>query len=233
VLFVAVILVSPPSAMPFCFVPQPRLVCAEYFASPLIVEAGLVQTRALHDADDPAGISAYLYTFRVNRVLRGDAGKAVRVYEGNDSGRATFHWVPGKEYLLFLRRERADRSWELDGCGNSGPISGARMALAEIAAIKAARAGGGAVQGIVSEQGLSTHLPGIRVEATGKTGRYEATTNEDGAFKINVPAGQYVVRAFKSGLSFKKADISYEDPRRVQIEPGGCSQIQLVGIERR
>lgn len=231
-LLVPLILISAPSAMPFCFVPQPRLVRAEYFASQLVVEATLVQTRALHDPDDPQGVSAYVYTLRVDRVLRGKAAATLRVHQGNDSGRATFGWVRGREYLLFLFYAPEDKSWELDGCGNSGPLSGAKMALAEIASIKASH-GGGSIQGIVSEQALSTPISGVRVEAIGKTGRYEATTNEKGQFQIDVPAGQYVVNAFKSGMSFDKADISYEDPRHIRIEPGGCAQIQFARTERK
>jgi hypothetical protein len=67
----AVALLLPLPAMSFCNVPQPRLVCAEYFASQLVIETTLVQTSELHDKDDPEGISAYVYKLRVNRVVRG------------------------------------------------------------------------------------------------------------------------------------------------------------------
>jgi len=213
--------------MGYCQVPQPRLVCAEYFASQVVVEATLVETRALHDADDPQGISAYVYTLRVDRVLRGKVGARLRVHEGNDSGRATFGWVRGKEYLLFLSYAPEEKSWELDGCGNSGPLGGAKMALAEIAAIKSAH-GGGVIHGIVSGHTLSTPISGVLVEAIGKTGRYEATTNTKGEFQIDVPAGEYNVRAVKSGLYFYEADTTYENPRGIRIEPGGCAQVQFA-----
>src|SRR5580700_10014289 len=108
---IALSLLLPLPTMAFCKFPQPRLVCAEYFASSLVVEATLVQTDMQHDKDDPEGISAYVYTLRVNRTLRGKAVGTVRVYEGNDSGRAPFSWVPGKDYLLFLFYEASDKSW--------------------------------------------------------------------------------------------------------------------------
>lgn len=228
--FVALILMSAPSVMAYCQVPQPRLVRAEYFASQLVVEATLVQTRALHDADDPQGVLAHVYTLRVGRVLRGEAGVTVRVYEGNDSGRAIFGWVRGREYLLFLFYAAEDKSWELDGCGNSGPLSGAKMAVAEIAAIKAAR-GGGVIQGVVSGQTLSIPISGVRIEAIGKTHRYEATTNGKGEFQIEVPAGRYVLRAIKGGISFDKDALSYADPRDIRIDPGGGAQIQFSKID--
>ena len=226
-LWVAVALLLPLPAMSICRVPQPRLVCAEYFASQFAVEATLVQT----EKDDPVYPSASVYTLRVNQVLRGKIAGTIRVYEGNDSGRATFDWVSGRKYLLFLFYSKSEKSWELDGCGNSGPLSEAKNALHEIASIKAARSGG-IIHGVVSEQALSTPIAGVHIEAHGATGHYAATTNEKGEFQLNVPAGRYIVRAAKDGSSFDAADISYEDPRNIRIEPGGCAQVQFVKAER-
>jgi hypothetical protein len=153
------------------------------------------------------------------------------VYEGNDSGRAGFVWVTGREYLLFLSYAANDHSWELDGCGNSGALSEARAALSEIAKIKAAR-GGGVIHGVVSEHAFSPPIPGVHVEAQGATGRFTATTNEKGEFQMNVPAGLYVLRvAQNDGFAFNSADISYEDPRSIRIEPGGCAQVQFIRVE--
>jgi hypothetical protein len=232
VLSVAIALALPLPAKAFCAVPQPRLVCAEYFASQLVIEATLVKTSDLHNRDDPEGISAYVYTLRVNQVSRGKTAGTIQVYEGNDSGRATFGWVQGKEYLLFLFQSSEQKgAWALDGCGNSGSLDKANVALSEIAAIKAAR-GGGVIHGVASEQALSTPIAGVRVQAQGPSSRYAATTNEKGEFQLSVPAGRYVVRASKDGADFDTADISYEDPRNVQIEPGGCAQVQFARVER-
>lgn len=230
-LFAAIALALPIPAKAFCNFPQPRLVCAEYFASQLVIEATLVQTSELHDNGDPQGISAYVYTLRVNQALRGKISGTLRVYEGNDSGRATFDWVRGREYLLFLFPSEQQGAWALDGCGNSGPLDKANVALSEIAVIKAAR-GGGVIHGVVSEQALSTPIAGVRVEAQGPSGSYAATTNEKGEFQLSVPAGQYVVRATKAGADFDTADISYEEPRNVRIESGGCAQVQFARVER-
>jgi hypothetical protein len=100
--------------------------------------------------------AAYVYSLRVNRILRGKAARTILIYETNDSGRATFGWVPGREYLLFLF-ESSERKgdWALDGCGNSGPLDKARTALSEITTIKTAR-GGGVIHGVL---GGSEQLP--------------------------------------------------------------------------
>jgi hypothetical protein len=70
-------------------------------------------------------------------------------------------------------------------------------------------------------------IAGVHIVATGKAGRYEATTNERGEFRIKVPAGQYSVVAFKSGMSFEEYFLGYEYPGNVQIEPGGAAQIEF------
>ena len=222
-------LLLPLPAEAVCSVPQPRLVCAEYFASQLVIEATLVKTTELHDKDDPGGISAYLYTLRVNRALRGKIAGTIQVYEGNDSGRATFGWLQGKEYLLFLFYAPSEKSWELDGCGNSGPLDKANVALSEIAAIKTAR-GGGVIHGVVrgSEQLPEVTISGVHVEAQGPTGRYVATTNEKGEFRMDVPVGRYAVRVIDQSRTFEAALFSYEAPGKIQIEPGGCAQIELA-----
>jgi hypothetical protein len=221
---------STPLALAFCHVPQPRLTCAEYFASQLVVEATLVQTHVLVDKDDPLGISARVYSMKVERVLRGKVEGHFRIYEGNDSGRAPFEWAVGKEYLLFLFYVPRDNAWELDGCGNSGSFEAAQAALSEIETIKTAH-DGGVIYGNVSEQALSIPIPKVHIDVQGENVHYATKTNEKGEFQMNVPTGRYSVRVAERGISFKMADISYENPGRIEIEPGGCAQIQFAEIE--
>ena len=214
-------------AMAVCLVPQPRLVCAEYFASQVVARATLVKINAIGDQADPVGIAAHVYTLRADHVIRGRVAAWLQVYEGNDSGRATFDWTVGKQYLLFLFPSANRNSWELDGCGNSGPLGGAKAALDQIRAIRHAH-DGGVILGVVSEQALSVPIGGVQVEAQGAGGNYSATTNAKGEFKIIIPAGAYTIRASKADERFDKADLSYADPHRVQIEPGGCVQVQFA-----
>lgn len=223
VLSAAVLPIAGP-VMAFCDVPQPRLVCAEYFASQVVVEATLTKTRDIGDQNSP---TAFVYSLHADRLLRGHVGETFEVYEGNDSGRANFGWKVGRKYLLFLNYSQPDKGWELDGCGNSGPLDRAKIALDEIAEIQN-RHGDGFIHGMVSWQALSNPIAEVQVEARGKGGTYTAVTNAKGEFVIRVPPGRYVVRAFKAGLSFAGADISYTDPKDVRIEPGGCAQVQLA-----
>src|SRR6266853_29966 len=175
-LLAIVVLLFASPAMGLCDVPQPRLVCAEYFASEVVVEATLAKVRSIHDRDDPEGVAAYQYSFHANLVIRGHIDPVFIVHQGNDSGRATFDWNIGRKYLLFLFYSDSEKAWELDGCGNSRPVSGAKAILQQIAAIRASH-DGGVIHGVISHQGLSVPFSNVRVEARGANGQYAATTN--------------------------------------------------------
>ena len=213
--------------MGYCQLPQPRLVCAEFFASKVVVEATLVNVRAIADKTDPEDVLARIYSLRGDKFFRGNISGVFHVYEGNDSGRATFDWKVGQKYLLFLLFVPSEKSWRLDGCGNSGPLSKAEPVLEQIKSIQRAH-GDGFIHGVVSQQAVNETVSGVQVEARGRQGAYTATTNQKGEFEISAPPGSYVVRAIKTGLKFDTAEFSYEDPENVHIEPGGCAQVQLV-----
>jgi hypothetical protein len=221
---VALLCAAPAPGM--CNVPSPRLVCAEYFASKVVVEATLVKIRDVHSTDDREGVLPRVYTFRSSRLLRGHVAESFRVYEGNDSGRATLEWKVGQQYLLFLCYSVADKSWAVDGCGNSGKLDDAKSVMEQIDAIQSYS--DGVIHGAVSGQTISDPLDGVRVEARGNKGLYKATTNAKGEFEIKVPAGKYTLHAIKTGRALQTSDLSYEDPQDLQIAPGGCAQVQLI-----
>lgn len=223
ILTLAMLLIANP-AMAVCEVPQPRLVCAEYFASQVVVEATVTKIRDVGDDKFP---TAFIYSLRANQLLRGHIAGTFDVYESNDSGRAAFDWKVGKEYILFLSYSQSDKGWELDGCGNSGPLDHAKLTLDEIAMIHK-RHGDGFIRGVVSSEAPPNPMSNVRVEARGAHRTYTATTDTNGEFAIKVPPGRYVVRASKGSLSFSGDALSYSDPNDIRIEPGGCAQVQLT-----
>ncbi|MFZ1083406.1 MAG: carboxypeptidase-like regulatory domain-containing protein [Terracidiphilus sp.] len=229
--FAAVILLVPLRALSFCTQPQPRLVRAEYFDNELVVEATLVRTHNIIEGGDPEAIIARVYTLRVNRTFRGEMVKTIRVYEENATSRAAFRWVLKRGYLLFLDYDTSEKAWELDGCGNSGLIDNAGSALHEISAIKAMKYRDGLIQGIVSDQALASPIPEVRVEAHGTAGNFAAETDKKGEFRINVPPGQYTVRAIdEDDVTYATFELSYNDPRKVRLEPGSAVQIQFIQV---
>lgn len=202
----------------------PRLICAEYSQSKLMVIAKLRRKQHLQPqhAQD-----YYVYTLETSKTLRGEVGAEFRVWEENSSGRASFNWSVGNSYLLFLN-PTDDGMWWLYGCGNSAPIDKADFALKVIGSLKDRR--GGVIQGIVTVGGEyppRTDLSGITIQIRGKNRDYEVLTNSKDVFKVHVPAGQYAVVPVQSERSFKKDFESFEDPDGVNIENGGGAQVQF------
>ncbi len=70
-----------------CRAPEPRLVCAEFFDSQVVVEAKLVRSTYVPSADDA---DAHIYEMQTEKVLHGAIGKSFQIWERNDSGRASF-----------------------------------------------------------------------------------------------------------------------------------------------
>jgi hypothetical protein len=218
-----------PAAEAVCSVPQPRLVSAEYFGSELVVDATLVKTDEIHDQDDPDYALAYIYTLKVNRIFRGKKTATIRIREENDSSRATFDWVAGDKYLLFLFHVSEEKDWELDGCGNSGSLTEARETLSRVLQLRTAH-GDGMIYGMVGEEAYTNGIAGVRVEASGSAGHFETVTGRSGRFGLKVPPGHYVVRATQKDIAFEMFFLSYSDPDDVTIEPGGCVQIQFSRV---
>lgn len=205
----------------------PRLICAEYSQSQLVVIAKLRHKRYFPAKNGREGF--YIYSLETSRTLRGKVGATFRVYEENTSGRASFSWNIGKSYLLFLD-STDDGMWWLYGCGNSAPLNEAGFTLKVIESLEERH--GGLIQGLVTDGGhprpfVNTELAGITVEVHSEKGEYKTVTDSKGAFKIHVPSGRYTVLPVKSGWTFKKDVESYEDPGSVNIENGGGAQVQF------
>jgi|SRR3974390_2786994 len=228
IIVLAAMLVSQAAA--FCSVPQPRLVCAEYFHSKAVVIAKLAAATPVKDSYND--VTGNYYSMTVEQTLRGQVPRLFRVYEGNDSGRATFDWKTGGSYVLFLLQQTANGAWTIDGCGNSGPTESKRSALDQIDMIDHS-SNRAKIQGAVG--GMSVHFPlaGVQVEASGPGGVITAETNSVGTFEMRVTPGKYQVRALSPGKAFVAADISYENPGDVVLENGGCAQVQFVELGKK
>ncbi|MGA2651131.1 MAG: carboxypeptidase-like regulatory domain-containing protein [Terracidiphilus sp.] len=221
------------TAFAACSQPQPRLVCAEYSGSEAVVEATLLKVdNMLENGSDPNSILGRYYTLRSNRVYRGTLGHTIRVYEGNDSSRASFSWKVGTSYLLFLSQlleKPNEPALAIDGCGNSGPVSRSGPALREIDRLSNQQQGS-LIAGNVSNETLSSPLEGIEVVARGNGKAYRASTNKKGNFRIQVPPGDYSLVPEDRLTSFKTYEMSYEDPKELKMQPGACAQVQFLGV---
>jgi len=201
----------------------PRLICAEYANSRVVVIAKLV---SVNHYSPPDTQDWRIYTMRTDKILRGSIENDFRVYEENSSGRAPFYWVTGESYLLFLDA-RDDGTWWLYGCGNSTPVKGARLVLEAIESMKTRK--GGFIQGIVGRTGEAVNLKGARVTIQSNAKTYTATANRQGKFGLHVPAGHYVIQVSLAGWSFAKDPLdTYEDPADITIEDGACAELSFT-----
>jgi hypothetical protein len=223
-----------PKANALCGEPQPRLVCAEYFGSQVVVDAALLRTEDVHDKDYPEGISGRFYTLRANRVFRGTIPQTFKVYEGNDSGRASFDWNIGTSYMLFLfnapvllNAPEGEKAWSLEGCGNSTPAAKADSVLRQIATIKRGQKAA-FVSGVVSGESLSAPLAHVHLMIRGDLKTFKAATDRSGRFQIEVPPGNYSVEPIDPPIPLEPYFLTYEDPGHLTVHPSGCVQVQFT-----
>ena len=165
----------------------------------------------------------FVYELQTEKTIRGNIPKSFRIWEENDSAQSGFDWRRGRSYLLFLRYMKNRDAWDLDGCGNSMPLTEATAILRKIEIIQTTQANpqSGLIQGTVDS------LEGVRVFAVGSGRQYERTTNKYGRFRIPVPPGQYRLTFEKPDWSFEMDLFSYEDPSDIRIQNGSCAQVSI------
>lgn len=219
--FVIAALLLVTSAGAKCPEPRPRLLCAEYFQSDVVVTARLLKIRHVTISDDD---DYMLYTMQTERVLRGKIRAIFRIIDSTGSGRAGIPSDKGQRYLLFLSYMKDSRAWALDGCGNSDELEKSAETLKRIHELQAG-GNSGTIQGNVWQDGGATVL------VRGKQAALKAKTDKEGNFEIHVPAGVYDATVILEGRRFEPDIWSYEDPRRFRVRNGGCAQLQFLPID--
>jgi hypothetical protein len=192
----------------------------------VVVEATLLKIKDVHDKDDPEGITGRLYTLSVNRTLRGSIQKTFKVYEGNDSGRASFDWSVGTAYVLFLFNSPDTKAWSLEGCGNSTPAARAESVLRDITSIKHQRQGT-FISGVVKREDTSALLPSVHLVIRGDGRTFEATTDQSGRFQVEVLPGTYSIEPVDPPIPLEPYVLTYENPHHLTVQPSGCAQVQF------
>lgn len=122
-------LASPP-VQGGCLSGRPLL--ADEFAQTAVAVARVRSARDVQDdPEDPAGISATLYTVEVAERLHGAApSMPTTLVLRSENTSSRFPMTPGQRYLLFIRQGR-DGAYYVDACGHSGPLPQARAVLAQ------------------------------------------------------------------------------------------------------
>ncbi len=101
----------------------------EIQTSAAIVVGEVIKVHTLsEDLADPQGITAYIYTVRVLKRLKGTVPAVVRVRSENDSGR--YRMNVGEKHLLFLTSK--GQYFAADSCGNSSTMSRGQATLIQV-----------------------------------------------------------------------------------------------------
>jgi hypothetical protein len=209
-----------------CSEPGPRLVCAEYFQSDVVVTATLLKTKLISTEDD----DTLFFTMRRNQVLHGKIAPVFKVIDCLCSGAAGVPREEGHQYLLFLSYRKDRRAWVLDGCGNSDDLEDADETLKRIHELRAG--GGGTIHGNVwGNEEATVMAAGVTVVAKGRRGIFKTVTDNEGNFEIHVPAGVYRVTVTGKSRQFEPDIWSFEDPKRFLVSDGGCAQLQFLPAE--
>jgi hypothetical protein len=212
-----------------CPNPHPRLLCAEYFQSDVVVTATLLKTKLISTEDD----DTLFHTMRRQQVLRGRIGPIFKVIDCLCSGAAGVTTEEGHSYLLFLSYRKDRRAWVLDGCGNSDDLENADETLKRIHDLRSGGNGGTIHGSVWRNQEATVMAAGVRVQAIGRQGVFKAVTDQEGNFEIHVPAGIYRVTISGEGERFEPDIWTYEDPKRFRVSKGGCAQLQFLPLEVR
>lgn len=216
------LLVLQSAAEAVCRLPQPRRVCQEYFAEPVVVVAKLVRSRHVAPIH-PGGPDGTYYSMESAGRVKGNILRRFQVYEENSSGQATFEWKRGETYLLFIHHSAEDRGWELDGCGNSGPMTNAKKTIDQISWIKNSPTAQLIEGEIASEESLPASVV-VKIVGEGKT---RTVPVENRRFSVRLDPGEYVVTPVQTGWQFKSDEFSYNDPQRIKLAAGQCALVQF------
>lgn len=211
------------------FVPFPRpMPCMLYFLSDAVFVGQVTSTKDVHATEDGEDfIERRSYTLNVIKAYRGAITSTAQVYTENDSSRLTL--TVGKKYLLFAQMMDGRLTIAYDSL--SGELKDSKQLLDELDKIMTRKPGeGGDVFGRITREsfgGDSGGVGGIRVNVKEPAGLADAITNDNGWFRVHLPAGTYSAIAADPKWSFKNMGGTWENSRSFQVPDGGCAEIQI------
>ena len=112
------------------------------------------------------------------------------IWEENSSGRATFPWVAGGRYWLYLSWSPKEEMWSIDGCGNSHPAAASEVVLT-IDGPRKPKTRPASVEGMVSTESWTTGVPEVTIRAARNGRTFTAKSDFAGRFRMEVPPGTY------------------------------------------
>lgn len=203
-------------------IPAPN---AEFFKTSMVIAGKVISEKPDVNPYDSKLTEGWFYRIRVERTFRGTQARFIVLYTENTNAR--FPLKVGERYLLFVYR--VERRLEINGCGNSAPLSEAAAAISAINAIK--RAGPyGEIEGRVKTTSDEAGIPGVRVIASRGQWSFSAITVKDGWFEMRVPPGTYKVTVQSPDLVIEPQDsvYNYDDPDHFIVHRGSTAHFEYL-----
>lgn len=105
---------------------------AEVRSATFILVGQIIRGKALHeDPQDPQGVTAYLWTVKPVRQLKGHAARTVVVRVDNDSSQ--YPMAVGEKHVLFLSGDSHQAA--VDSCGSSSVLPRGEVVRAQAEAL--------------------------------------------------------------------------------------------------
>jgi hypothetical protein len=202
-------------------IPAPN---AEFFKTSMVIAGKVISEKPDVNPNDSKLTEGWFYRIRVERRFRGTQVRFVLVYTENTNVR--FPLKVGERYLLFVHQIEGRR--EINGCGNSAPLSEAGAVVNAIEAIR--RAGlYGEIEGRVRNKFDESGILGVRVIASCGQKLYSATTVQDGWFEMRVPPGTYKLTVQSPNLAIEPQDsvYNYDDPDHFIVHRGSSAHFEF------
>jgi Carboxypeptidase regulatory-like domain len=184
-------------------------------------------------------INGWVYELSVQRMFRGPRTKTITVFTTNDDARVMLK--KGETVLLFASdvnrvndpklTSQFDSQFEIFDCGNSTLASKARAAIRELEKMKVPE--DAEIEGQVSDHETGAPVSGIQVVIQGEGKSFQAISDRDGWFHVQVAPGEYSAKASHDPRwSVVPSPASFDDPNEFTARTGRCSGLQFSATSR-
>ena len=219
-----------------CDCSQPGPPCAATEKTPVVFAGRVTQ---ISDIFIPKGTGndRYSYPYRVVRFdveehFRGPQRKSIEVTTGMGGGDCGFSFRVGERYVVYAGDAPSLGRLYTGICTRTGPVSEAAADLDFLRRLGDPSRGAG-VEGTITElvrnpktNDVTTRglMRGVRVVVTGSGKRWDATTDEQGWFRVwGLPPGEYSVRPV-----LPKHFVQEATTQKVRISTEACGWVYML-----
>jgi hypothetical protein len=231
------------AAWGYCSQPYPTVRC-EFLNRDAVFVGTVLSVRVVPPGAKPipsvpiafSGIDGWVYELSVQRMFRGPRTKKIAVFTTNDDARVGLK--KAETALLFAYdpddpklASEFNSQFEIVNCGNSAPASKAQAAIRELQMMRVPK--DAEVEGQVSVQDTAAPLSGIKVMIQGGGKSFQAISDRDGWFHVQVPPGEYSAEVERDPRwKIVSSGATADNPAGFTARKGRCSGLQFFATPR-